>query len=104
MLYVNISKYEYNVDNIFYEKSFQLDFRKMLITVLLASEELKSKLPKQRTRYALTLLERKATLYRIPIEQLLLYLQKDERATKAARCLISSLNHISKSYDNFLGR
>ena len=104
MLHVNMSECECNADNVFHEESFQLDFRKMLMTVLPASEELKSELPKQRTRYALTLLERKAASYGIPVEQLLLHLQRDERATKAARCLTSSLNHISKSHDDFLGR
>ena len=46
MLHVNMSECECNADNVFHEESFQLDFRKMLITVLPASEELKSELPK----------------------------------------------------------
>ena len=105
MLHVNKSECQCNFDDVFEEEAYQLGVRKLLVNIFPPSDENKPQLYRLRTRGAFDVLETMIEMFGIPVDQVLLYLQRDERARNAAICLTSSLDRISdNSHDSFMGR
>ena len=92
-----------DLDDVFEEEAYQLELRRHLMAILPPSEKLKPRLHRPRARYAFALLESAILTLEKPVDQLLLYLKKDERSKKASEYLTSSLDQMSDCHDSFIG-